>query len=460
MPSPDNVNKKIASLPHDGNKKGASAVFMPIVNGAGKVVNYLPLLVTDNGDGTATLEVNTTVQATFGDAKVGSSNGQTSGDKYLKVLSDGTLISRLTDTGDTEIDPATEDKQDDMISALASVVSALDVNLSTIASEATLQTLATEATLDDISTRINGQVDSNNSTTTPLGISGTFTGTATDALNTAMISIMVRSDQASATDGLVIEWSPDGTNWDDDDKFTIPANNGKFYTFGPQSRFFRVIYTNGAVAQGAFRLQTILKPFAIKPSSHRIDAAIVDEDDATLSKAVITGKAPDGSYQNARTTSNGSIQVARLEEAELERGTLFIATLSRDTSGGSPAPEALFINEGGTAIRIYRAVMGYRSNAEWEIYLNPTITANGTLLGKLNLRTGSGNTTSANMYDTPTVTANGTLLYAFHSANSVRESGIPGAIILGPGHSVLLRRVTSGGGNKLNFNVIWGTSYV
>lgn len=56
-----------------------------------------------------------------------------------------------------------------------------------------------------LKTTTNTEYDTNNSTTTPLGISGVFTGTATDLQNYTAIIVTTYADEDSATDGLKIE---------------------------------------------------------------------------------------------------------------------------------------------------------------------------------------------------------------------------------------------------------------
>ncbi len=134
--------------------------------------------------------------------------------------------------------------------------------------------------------------ETGNSSVIPLGISGVFTGTGEDVKDYATITLLVKSDEASATDGLSLEYSPDGTNWDDNDKYTVSADSAKALTLWPEGRFFRVVYTNGGTAQTFFRLQVIYHYHRTKPSSHRIgDLAAVDiaENDAELVFGVVVG---------------------------------------------------------------------------------------------------------------------------------------------------------------------------
>jgi len=162
---------------------------------------------------------------------------------------------------------------------------------------------------------LRGAVDECNSTATPLGIGGVFTGTACDMLDYGIIFVSVFADEASATDGLSIQQSSDGTNWDNSDEYTVPASTGKTFSFQPAMKYMRVVYTNGATAQTVFRLQTVLKKTNSLPSSHRISDAIIDDDDATLQKSVLTGKNASGNFINFGATNGGNFKCS-LEELE------------------------------------------------------------------------------------------------------------------------------------------------
>jgi hypothetical protein len=146
----------------------------------------------------------------------------------------------------------------------------------------------------------NGLVDTNNSSSASLGISVSFPGDWTDTLNHNTVSIGVVADQDSAASGLEVQWSADGVSVTQDDTFSIFANKAKTYTFSPANRFLRVVYTNGILAQTSFSLQTILKKGGFKASSHRLEDALVDDDDAEVVKAVLTAKDLNGAYDNIR----------------------------------------------------------------------------------------------------------------------------------------------------------------
>lgn len=156
-----------------------------------------------------------------------------------------------------------------------------------------------------------GIVDEGNSTITildPAGIN-VFTGNPVEILDFGIVFVNITSDVASATDGLSIQQSADGVNWDHDDSYTIAAGATKNFSINPHSKFYRIVYTNGAVIQGYFRLQTILKGNS-KPSSHRIKDEIIGDDDCTLVKAALTGENGFGEWHNVKVTHDGNLTVS------------------------------------------------------------------------------------------------------------------------------------------------------
>lgn len=132
-------------------------------------------------------------------------------------------------------------------------------------------------------------ISTNNSTTAALNAAATFTGTADEITQYASITVGVIASHASATDGLSLEQSSDGTNWDIIDTYTVPATTGK--TFGVQctARYFRVRYTNGGTLQTSFRLQTILHAVMPRATSQRPQDALSNENDFAQTSAFLSG---------------------------------------------------------------------------------------------------------------------------------------------------------------------------
>lgn len=162
---------------------------------------------------------------------------------------------------------------------------------------------------------IEGTISTNNSTSTALpadtgGSDHIFTGASESVKDFGMILVSLLSDADSATDGLSVEFSPDNSNWDSQDVFTIPANTAKTFSFQPIYEYFRIVYTNSTGAQTFFRLQTQFKLTYVKPSSHRIQDAISTEDDAELVKSVGSGQADDGTFYNIAATEDGAQKIS------------------------------------------------------------------------------------------------------------------------------------------------------
>lgn len=159
--------------------------------------------------------------------------------------------------------------------------------------------------------QLDNLLSTTNSTTTNLGSNGVFTGTGVDALHYGMVQIFVTASHNSAALGLVFQSSHDNITWFDTDAYNYIANTVKTYSLTPPARYFRVKFTNGAVAQTSFTLQTILKKQYTKPSSHRVGDVVSPEDDAEIVQSTIIGKttAGGGSYVDVKVNPSGALTV-------------------------------------------------------------------------------------------------------------------------------------------------------
>lgn len=181
----------------------------------------------------------------------------------------------------------------------------------------------------------------------PLGSGANFTGVWEDTTNYGLVIASVHSDQESASDGFVVQWSSDGVAVVQVDKFNISAmgaGGGKVSTFSPANKYFRIFYTNGATPQTDFDIQVIYKPHGVKSSSHRLQDSIVDEDDVELVKAIISAKTPDGAYENIEATDTGNLKVSLQVDSASEHKFGFQAAVGKlvreliwDVGGAYPA---------------------------------------------------------------------------------------------------------------------------
>lgn len=159
-----------------------------------------------------------------------------------------------------------------------------------------------------------GVVDSNNSTTTTLLANATYTGTSTSVLPYSSISVILYSNVASATQGLAIEFSMDGTNWDDSSTFSFTpgtgVNQGQTFKSPARSQYYRIQYTNGATNQTTFRLQTVLKPNALIGDSVAIGSTITTNNHSLVTTSSIVGLSTAGggnTYVPVKVTNTGQL---------------------------------------------------------------------------------------------------------------------------------------------------------
>jgi len=105
--------------------------------------------------------------------------------------------------------------------------------------------------------RVNDPGDADIFTTTALAAGELFISPTKDFFGSRLstFGVVAFADVASATDGLKIEGSIDGTNWDVIlAKITVAANTGTKLEVTIPCRYTRVTYLNGATAQTVFRL--------------------------------------------------------------------------------------------------------------------------------------------------------------------------------------------------------------
>ena len=138
----------------------------------------------------------------------------------------------------------------------------LDVALSTRASEATLSAIksktdnldvALSSLRDAVLSKIDeiGKLVLLDYTTTALAASASWTSAVDSDPATGRIVGSVYADQAGT---LYVEQSPNGTNWDVVDSFSVSAGAGLGFSVEKVCPYARVRYVNGATAQTVFRL--------------------------------------------------------------------------------------------------------------------------------------------------------------------------------------------------------------
>jgi hypothetical protein len=207
-------------------------------------------------------------------------------------------------------------------------------------------------------------LDANNTTTTPLGGAGVYTGTATDVVGYASIAVTVAADVDSAASGMQFQFCPDssfGAENTDSHDFTLDASDSeqRRFQFPVTARYFRVKYTNGGSAQNNFDVQTILHLTNILTSIHRVGNTLTLDRSAELVRAVIAGEttAGGGSMVNVKVSPSGSLATSPPNAAYIDENdnelTVKRAVINDATSGNNTIVAAVV----GKKIRVLDCVL-------------------------------------------------------------------------------------------------------
>jgi hypothetical protein len=225
--------------------------------------------------------------------------------KFINSLS--SLLSRIGEVQETP-------SQNTALRRLKSIEDKLDtLETTNNAIQAALETVRVE--------------DSSNSTTENLGNGGIFEGDWVETLDYSSVSVEVKSDQDSATDGFQVQSSDDGLTSKHPHKHTLSAGVNHHYIYSLTGKYYRIVYTNGTTPTTDFRIRPVLNKYDISHQhTHGVEFVVDSDHPADLVRAVITAKKPDGSYINVGSTAGGNTKVS-MEEMETAVETFFKYTM-------------------------------------------------------------------------------------------------------------------------------------
>jgi len=196
------------------------------------------------------------------------------------------------------VNPATEDKQDDIIDAIGGNLMVQGRHLTS----------------------------TSNSTTTPLAGDGVYTGTGEIIAAYQATHISIVTDVDSAVNGLEIQYSQDNTNWDNVETHTVIGGKPEQIVSPHNGLYFRLKFTNGSVAQSYLRVQVMHHGMPIGNKLERIDGDIQDNHMVQSVRALLAGKGSNGSYYNVETNRDNSIKTSVVERDVFEN----LITTSRE----------------------------------------------------------------------------------------------------------------------------------
>lgn len=127
-----------------------------------------------------------------------------------------------------------------------------------------------------------GRLSIRNSTGEPLPSSQSFVGVADDVRGFATAAVLMFADVDSAVDGISLEQSTDGINWDSSQKYTLKAGIPLELTATLVGRFFRLSLTNGPDEASVFRAETIYHVAKGRSLTTKLDQVLTQSDGAQL----------------------------------------------------------------------------------------------------------------------------------------------------------------------------------
>jgi hypothetical protein len=299
---------------------------------------------------------------------------------------------------------------------IASTSNSLNVNVTAAAATLPVQ-------LSDL-------VDSGNSSTATLTGGSTFTGTGHTTVGYGYIMLYIYADQNSATGGVTIQFSSDNSNFNDASTWTFTAggsapNNGQVFGTAARGQYYRVVYTNGATNQGAFRLQAVLKSSPAAGDMVPLSVTPLGTEHGLLTKSSIVGlsSAGGGSFVDVKVNPSGSLQT--------------------NSSTNDGAGTAITSNSTTTT-----ATTGLDMNIRSILNTAPTTA------GFLDIKGADGNVfvrqaTAANL----NATVVGTGTFAVQATNSVSASATGASISLTTAFSTSLVPVKASAGNLYGYHI-------
>ncbi len=176
--------------------------------------------------------------------------------------------------------------------------------------------------------------DTNNTTTAPLGIDAVFTGASTNTLHYKTITIIIFADVASAADGVSLQWSGDGTNWNHTAEYTYAANMDLSIGASVRGNFFRLVFTNGGTGQAAFRAFTYMHPTEASHNIRPLEFTLTGQESAEMTRSILAAMKPDTTYTNIGSTAGGNLKVA-VEEFDASLAVTNAGTFAVQENGAA-----------------------------------------------------------------------------------------------------------------------------
>lgn len=241
----------------------------------------------------------------------------------------------------------------------------------------------------NVSATFESFISTQNSTSTPLGANATWTGTWEDVKDYAAIAASFKTDQSSAPNGAILQFSEDGVNVLTQEPGTVPGGIGGFSVLAPQARYVRVVYTNGPVAQSYLRAEVRYLFSAPAQTQTAIGGPTSDLSISTLTKAHMQGRIMSGPMAGLwgaiGTDGAGNLMVAgTVDTGGLTNAELRAAPVDVADSGEREYTHAVATVTASGNTTVYTPAAGKAIRLRW-IYAINDPTANTAPLIKISL---------------------------------------------------------------------------
>jgi hypothetical protein len=164
-----------------------------------------------------------------------------------------------------------------------------------------------------------------------------------------------------------------------------------------------------------------------------------------------------GGVKYLKVDNFGNVVIKTLDEQAVDDGVGFVV-INSNTSSASPEDVLYLINGFTKTLRITEIAIHNFDTAgasAWDLFLNPTVSNNGTSLIIRNRNTNNTTVSTAAAFRNPTVTNTGVLIWTTTTDGNLKAKILDPHISLSPGDRLLLRRTGSGGGNNQRIMFQW-----
>lgn len=172
-----------------------------------------------------------------------------------------------------------------------------------------------------------------------------WTGTGEDVSLYGRAGVSIWTPFGESCNGiLTIEVSRDGVNWGGPNRTYADTSVAQPHMWNIVEQYFRIKYTHGSTSATTLVIQTQYSVNSDVILGHQLDEVLIDETEALITKSVLVGKEPDGSYSNIRNDGYAIQTTTPLSGDGIYESSII------STEGFSQIQTELFADQTGTLV--------------------------------------------------------------------------------------------------------------